>query len=161
MKTKTKEMTGKPSVRLNYHLACHLIQSRSKLPEHEDTFFLVLFLFLIGGQLLYSVWLVSAGQQWKSAISIHLCILPCLSLSLDPPNTPIPQFRLSPEYQIELPVLHTHLPLATYFTDGQLTHEKMFNIILNIIRKRQIKTTRRYDLSPVRKVMLDQHLSAS
>ena len=34
----------------------------------------------------------------------------------------------SPEYQVELPVLHSHLPLATYFTDGQLTHEKMLNI---------------------------------
>lgn len=49
METKTKEMTGKPSVKLDYHLVCHLLQSRSKLPEHEDTFFSCSFLIFNWG----------------------------------------------------------------------------------------------------------------
>lgn len=50
MQIKTKEMTGKPSVKLNYHPVCHLIQSRSKF-EHEDTFFFScsFFYFKLGG----------------------------------------------------------------------------------------------------------------
>lgn len=56
MQIKTKEMTGKPSVKLNYHPVCHLIQSRSKLPEHEDTFFfLVLFFYFKLGDSCFTV----------------------------------------------------------------------------------------------------------
>lgn len=40
---RTKEVTGKPSVVLSYHLVSHLIQSCSKLPEHEDVFFFLFF----------------------------------------------------------------------------------------------------------------------
>lgn len=35
---KTQETTCKLNVKLNHHLLCHLIQSCSKLPEHESIF---------------------------------------------------------------------------------------------------------------------------
>ena len=35
---KTKEIAGKPGIKLKHHLTCHLIQSWSRLPECEHSF---------------------------------------------------------------------------------------------------------------------------
>ena len=60
--------------------------------------------------MLYKVVLVSAIQQYESAISI--CIsFPSWTSSL-PPHHPNPPFTLS---QIELSVLNSNFPLAIYF----------------------------------------------
>ena len=92
-------MTGKPSVKLKYHPVCHLIQSFSKLPEHEDTFFFSCSFFIFNWGIVALPCL--AGFCCTTRISYkyaYICILPCLSLSLEPPNPPIPQFRLSPSW---------------------------------------------------------------
>ena len=84
---------------------------KPKVVSHSVVFFFnfnFIFKFLIGGELLYDV-LVSAIQQCKSAISIHIYPLP-----LEPPSHPPPSHpsRSAIKHRAELPVLS----LMVFFT---------------------------------------------
>ena len=81
-----------------------------------------LFLFLIGGKLFYSVGLVSAIQQSESPISI---LMPPLSWTpSQPPGKPTPLGHH--RARVELPVLCSIFPLATYFTHGGIHMSVLF-----------------------------------
>ena len=69
--------------------------------------------FLIGGQLLYNIVLVSAIQQCESAISIYIVPLFWPFLPCHP--HPIPLHR-APATYVTLLMLFSNFPLAIYFT---------------------------------------------
>ena len=73
-------------------------------------------LFLIGGQLFYSVMLASATQQHNSGLSIHMSPLQKF------PSTPypIPLLQVVTEHNVELSVIYSNLPLAIHFTHGNV-----------------------------------------
>ena len=86
-------------------------RSQSKLGEKQACISLFN-LFLIGGQLLYNVVVVSAIHWHESAIGIHTS--PPLWMSLPTP-TPSHPSRLSQSTRYELPESYSKFPLAICF----------------------------------------------
>ena len=76
------------------------------------------FEFLIGGELLYNIVMVFAIHQHESAIGIHRC----LPLKPPPPPPPSPSYpsRFAQRTGFAFPVLYSRLPLAIYFTYGNV-----------------------------------------
>ena len=72
-----------------------------------QTFFFNLILFLIGGQLLYNIVMVSATHQHESAVGVQM------SLPLEPPFH-LPPFSVVREHWFELPEAFSRFPLAIY-----------------------------------------------
>ena len=76
---------------------------------------LLLFLFLIGGWLLYNIVLVTAIRQHESAIGIHM--FPPSWISCPPPIPPHIS-RWSQSTGFEFPATYRRFPLAIYFAYG-------------------------------------------
>ena len=83
----------------------------TKLAKLLGFYFILISLFLIGGQLLYIVVLASATHQHESAIGMRM--LPP-SRTFLPPPTPSLAFRLSQSQGVELPSLHSKFALAVF-----------------------------------------------
>ena len=89
-----------------------LQMSNYPLNLHHSCFSLFLIYFLIGGKLLYDVVLVSAIQQYKSAIITHTSPPSWASL-------PPPPLQVITERQAWLPVLHSNTSSAQFSSVAQ------------------------------------------
>ena len=80
-------------------------------------YFYLIYLFLIGGSLLYNIVLVSAIHQHESATGVHISPPSWTSL---PPPSPFCCSSLSQSTRFELPVSYSKFPLAMCFIHGHV-----------------------------------------
>ena len=103
------------------HLLWTEEDSRGYIYQSDGSASFLLFLFLIGGWLLYDVVVVSAIQQCESAISVKVCVCVCVCVCVSPPSRAslppcpaIPPLRSSQCAKLGS-VLDSSFPLAIYF----------------------------------------------
>ena len=89
----------------NWIFVCH----RKHPPQPHSHFLFLIYLFLIGGELLYNIVLVSTIHQRESA-RVIMC-----PLSLEPPShfPPIPPLEVVSEHQLWVPCVTQQIPTGS------------------------------------------------